>query len=296
MGHNGPNNIGTHPDEGMRLSVNRESKVWQWVLQRTRDRIINGLRRRRSHPDVIEAGANGPLLQGVPGDSPEMMAERIARDERRAAVCEALDILSQAQPQRQPPPQRAPAAPALFPKLTRQEAGLEVPHWVTGRHIRIGQAELSLDRLSLLIVFILVGMYGIMALQSVSIQTVADRNERAVALVTAKDVVPLSLAATSGSPNAANGTYWGRVGTDIAVLTLSDLPPTPADVRYRVWVQHADRWTSIGVANPDAAGSARLIAESPQLAFAPDALQVTLEPYDSSPVPMGPSVLTWAAH
>jgi len=54
--------------------------------------------------------------------------------------------------------------------------------------------------------------------------------------------------------------------------------------------------TVIGVANPDAAGSARLIAESPQLAFAPDALQVTLEPYDSSPVPMGPSVLTWAAH
>jgi hypothetical protein len=34
-------------------------------------------------------------------------------------------------------------------------------------------------------------------------------------------------------------------------------------------------WTAIVVANPDAAGSARLIAESPALSFAPDELQVT---------------------
>jgi len=151
----------------------------------------------------------------------------------------------------------------------------------------------SLDKLALLIVFILVGMYGILALQYVRTQTVADRNELAVALVTAKDVAPLRLAAASGAPSAANGTYWGRVGTDVAVLTLSDLPPAAEGVRYRGWVQHADRWTSIGVASPDAAGSARLIAESPDLAFAPDALRVSLEPYDASTVPMGRSVLTW---
>src|SRR5216684_5003603 len=170
------------------------------------------------------------------------------------------------------------------------------PRWITERRIRIGEDEVSLDRLALLIVFILVGMYGILALQYVRTQTVADRNELAVALVTAKDVAPLRLAAASGVPSAANGTYWGRVGTDVAVLTLSDLPPAPEGVRYRGWVQHADRWTSIGVASPDAAGSARLIAESPDLAFAPDALRVSLEPYDASQVPLGPSVLTWPDH
>jgi hypothetical protein len=104
----------------------------------------------------------------------------------------------------------------------------------------------------------------------------------------------VGLAAISGFPSAANGTYWGRVGTDVAVLTLSDLPPAPEGVRYRGWVHHADRWTSIGVATLDAAGSARLIAESPDLAFAPDALRVSLEPTDGSPVPMGPSMLIWS--
>jgi len=288
--------------ERTRLSMNREHTLWQWVLQGTRDRIINGLRRRRSHPDVVETGADGPLsdagaeeplLEAVRADAPVNLVERIECDERSAAVCEALDILRQAQPQRQALLQRQPEGPALFPQLTRQEAGLQAPRWITERRIRIGEDEVSLDKLALLIVFILVGMYGILALQYVRTQTVADRNELAVALVTAKDVAPLRLVAASGVPSAANGTYWGRVGTDVAVLTLSDLPPAPEGVRYRGWVQHADRWTSIGVASPDAAGSARLIAESPDLAFAPDALRVSLEPYDVSQVPLGPSVLTW---
>jgi anti-sigma-K factor RskA len=283
--------------ERTRLPMNREHTVWQWVLQGTRDRIINGLRRRRAHPEVVGTGADGPLsdagaeeplLEAVRAETPVNLVARIECDERTAAVCEALDILRQARPQRQALPQRQPEGPALFPQLTRQEAGLQAPRW-----IRIGQDEVSLDKLALLIVFILVGMYGILALQYVRTQTVADRNELAVALVTAKDVAPLRLVAVSGVPSAANGTYWGRVGTDVAVLTLSDLPPAPEGVRYRGWVQHADRWTSIGGASPDAAGSARLIAESAELAFAPDALRVSLEPYDVSQAPLGPSVLTW---
>src|SRR5216684_7688990 len=65
------------------------------------------------------------------------------------------------------------------------------PRWITERRIRIGEDEVSLDKLALLIVFILVGMYGILALQYVRTQTVADRNDLAVALVTAHDVAPL---------------------------------------------------------------------------------------------------------
>jgi hypothetical protein len=233
-------------------------------------------------------GHDGPnTIGGRPED---------ARDERCAAVCEALGILRQAQPQRQALPQRQPEGPALFPQLTRQEAGLKAPRWITERRIRIGQDEVSLEKLPVLIVVILVGLYGILALQYVRTQTVAERNELAVALVTAQAVAPLRLAATSGFPVAASGAYWARVGTDVAVLTISDLPPAPDGVRYRGWVHHADSWTAIGVANPDAAGSARLIAENPDLAFAPDALRVSLEPYDASQIPLGPSVLTWPDH
>ena len=195
--------------EDTQMSVKRERQVWRWVLQRARDWIINRLRGRRSHADLVHADADGPLLETVPAATSEMMVERIARDERRAAVCEALDILRQAQ--YKAPPQRDPLAQTLFPKLTRQEAGLQVPRWITGRRIRIGQDEVSLDRLALLIVFILVGTYGLLALQYVRTQTVADRNELAVALVTAKDVAPLRLAAASGVPSAANGTYWDEL-------------------------------------------------------------------------------------
>ena len=76
---------------------------------------------------------------------------------------------------------------------------------------------MSLDKLALLIVFILVGMYGILALQYVRTQTVADRNELAVALVTAKDVVPLRLAATSGFPVRPTA----RTGDELAQMSQS---------------------------------------------------------------------------
>src|SRR5260221_670229 len=85
----------------------------------------------------------------------------LVADGRRAAVCAALDILRQARPQRQALPRRQPEGPALFPQLTRQEAGLQAPRWITERRIGIGQDEVSLDKRALLIVFILVGMYGI---------------------------------------------------------------------------------------------------------------------------------------
>ena len=187
----------------------------------------------------------------------------------------------------------APAAP--FAILIREEARLAVAPWVSGRRIRLGQSEFEAEKLSLLIVLILVAMYGIMALEYVKTQAVADQNERALALVTTNDVVPIHLAAGPGVPAGTRGTYWGQVGANIAVLDASNLPPTPQGTRYHWWVEHANHWTSIGIARPDATGSARLIAESPELATLPDAVQVTREPDDDSQTPMASGVLIWPA-
>src|SRR5437667_9114050 len=84
-----------------------------------------------------------------------------ARDERRAAVGEALDILRQAQ--RQPLPPLDLQAPSFSARLSRDQTGLRAQPWIGGRSMRIGEDEVSLDKLALLIVFILVGMYGILA-------------------------------------------------------------------------------------------------------------------------------------
>src|SRR5436309_1687613 len=91
--------------------MNREHTVWQWVLQGTRDRIINGLRRRRSHPDAVETGADGPfseagveelLLEAVRADTPGNLVERIECDERSAAVCEASTFCARRGPGTRP--------------------------------------------------------------------------------------------------------------------------------------------------------------------------------------------------
>jgi hypothetical protein len=232
--------------------------------------------------------SHGARLRRIISALDRRRSYRAARDERSAAVSEALDILRLAQPQRLRLPQREP--PALFPKPSHDQTGLQAPRWIERGRARISRDE---ARLAMLIVFVLISMYGILALQYVRTQAVADRNEQAVGLVSAQDIAPIRLAAMPDAPSAANGMYWGRAGSDVAVLTLTKLPPAPAGARYRAWERHADRWTSIGVASPDATGSARLIAQSTELVFAPDALKVTLELYDGSPVPSGQGVLAW---
>ena len=208
-------------------------------------------------------------------------------------MCAAIEIMRNSQVHTRPLGGSEPAAP--FAKLTREEDRLHPPRRITGRRIRLGQNEVGVEKLSLLIVLILVAMYGITALEYVKTQAVADQNERALALVTANDVVPIHLAAGPGVPAGTRGTYWGQVGLNIAVLDVSDLQPTPPGTRYRWWVEHASHWTSIGIARPDATGSARLIAEGPELATPPDAVQVTGEPDDDSQTPMASGVLIWSA-
>ena len=122
-----------------------------------------------------------------------------------------------------------------------------------------------------------------------------DHKSRALELTTSSDVQPIRMTAAPGVPEAAHGNYRGRPGNDLAVITLSYLPPAPTGQGYQLWARHGDRWTSLGVTQVDPSGAARLIVERPELATPPDALEVTLEPIGGSPSPTGPVVIRWPA-
>jgi hypothetical protein len=275
------------------LLVNGLTRLWRRTLESVGHWIADDEQFWRPRRTVLDAHADRASFDVLPPRASAML-EQTAHDERSAAVWAAVEIMRNSQVDTRPLGGSEPAA--AFANLTREEARLCAPRWITGRRIRLGQNEVGVEKLSLLIVLILVGMYGIMALDYVETQTVADRNERALALVTANDVVPIHLAAGPGvAPAVTRGTYWGRVGAEMAVLDVSDLQPTPPGTRYRWWIEHANHWTSIGIARPDATGSARLIAEGPELSTPPDALQVTRESDDASQTPMTAGVLTWPA-
>jgi hypothetical protein len=274
------------------LLVNRLTRLWRRTLESVGYWIADEQQLWPPRRNVLDTHANRASFD-VLTPRPSAMVERTAHDERSAAVCAAIEIMRNSQVHTRPLGGPEPAAP--FAKLTREEERLHAPRRITGGRIRLGQAEFDVEKLSLLIVLILVAMYGIMALEYVKTQAVADQNERALALVTANDVVPIHLAAGPGVPAGTRGTYWGQVGVDIAVLDVSDLQPTPPGTQYRWWVEHANHWTSIGIASPDATGSARLIAEGPELATPPDAVQVTREPDDGRQTPMASGVLIWPA-
>jgi anti-sigma-K factor RskA len=97
----------------------------------------------------------------------------------------------------------------------------------------------------------------------------------------------------SGTAEATHARYRGRPGAGIAVVTFSQFPQAPAGQIYQTWARHGATWTSLGTVEPDAGGSARLIAEDPALAAPPDGLEVTLEPRTGSAAPSGPVVVAW---
>jgi anti-sigma-K factor RskA len=94
-------------------------------------------------------------------------------------------------------------------------------------------------------------------------------------------------------PAEAHARYRGRPGAAIAVMTFSKFPPAPAGETYQVWARYGSTWISLGMVEPDASGSARLIAENRVLAAPPEALEVTLEPRAASAVPGGRVVASW---
>ena len=156
-------------------------------------------------------------------DEPEVV-DKLASDERRSAVRGALEVL--------PQPQREAVALAFLDELTHEEvaSALQVPLGTTKTRIRTGLLKLRVELMTLGVAVLLVGLGSGQALKSLNAQLGYDRDERALALVTTSDVIPLRLApvpAAANLPAGAHGHYRSRPGADIAVLTVSGLPPSP---------------------------------------------------------------------
>jgi RNA polymerase sigma-70 factor (ECF subfamily) len=263
-----------------------------WVLQITRARVLNELRRRGRRPRTT-THANGSADDPFPDPGPDP-AESAWRAHRRAAVRAAVESL--------PAPQREALSLAFLEDLTHEQvaAFLKLPLGTTKSRIRAGLQALRGSLGSLVGAGLIVaGCLTFAGLREYAHQTGLRRQSRALALVTRSEVVPRRLGPTSGTNPAAHGNYRGLPGVDLAVLTLSYLTPAPRGWEYRAWAAHAGRWTLLGRVQLDGEGRSLIIAEGPELAIPPDQLQVTLEPVgsraDAAAAPTGPPVVRWPA-
>lgn len=258
-----------------------------WVLQVAHTRILNELRRRSRRPR-IEPDPDGLYLESLPDAAPEP-AEAAWHEYRRSAVRSAVEAL--------PPPQRQALGLAFFEELTHEQVAalLDLPLGTAKTRIRAALQKLRSQLAPLIAALALVSTVGALGIRYQSDQMALERYDRALQLVTASDLRPLRLEAAPGVPAEAHGTYRARPGAENAVLTLSHLPPVPEGRIYQGWVLSDGTWTSLGTAHPDAGGGTRLllIAEGPELAVPPEAVQVTLEPLGGSPTPSGGVVIAW---
>ena len=259
--------------------------VRAWLLQIAHFRMLNELRRQSRQPE-IQPDPEGHVLASVPARDPGP-AEAAAAQRRRAALQSAVDEL--------PPPQREALGLAFFDDLTHEQvaAELNLPLGTAKTRIRAGLEKLRGKLGPQWAMLAALGVLAVLGIRYRSERETLARYDRALSMITASDSVNLRLGAAPGTPEETHARYRGRPGAGVAVVTFSKFLPAPAGQTYQVWVRHGATWTSLGTAEPDPDGSARLIAESPALAALPDGLEVTLEPRTASAAPHGRIVVAW---
>ena len=257
-----------------------------WLLQLTHWRILNELRRRRRRPGT-QPLEEEVWLEVLRDESPGP-ADRVSEAERRAALRAAMEALPQAQ--------RQAVDLAFFGEMTHQQVAsqLQVPLGTAKTRIRSGLERMRVHLAPLAAALAVVGLLGGLGVEWARTQDDLRREDRALTLVTTSDLGSLRLSAAAGVPEATHAHYWTRAGSDVAVLTTSNLAPAPNGKMYRAWVLAGGRWIALGTVTPDAGGSARLIAQDPALAEAPQGVAVTLEEQANASGPTGPVVIGWS--
>lgn len=254
--------------------------VRSWILQIAHFRLLNELRRRSRQPEIV-SDPDGFVLEGLAAHDLGP-AEAASQQRRRAIIQSAVDEL--------PLAQRQALSLAFLDDLTHEQVAAELglPLGTAKTRIRSGLQKLRGTLAPHWAALAALSVLAVLGIRYWSEQATLARYDRALSMVTASDSVNLRLAPAPGTPLETQGTharYRGRPGATTAVVTLSRFPAAPAGQTYQVWARHGTSWTSLGTVQPDADGSGRLIAESPELALAPDGVEVTLEPRAASATP-----------
>jgi RNA polymerase sigma-70 factor (ECF subfamily) len=255
-----------------------------WVLQNAHFRIINELRSRGRRPQA-EPDPDGLRLAALQAPDPEP-PDAVWTAYRRDAVRAAMQKL--------PLPQRQALGLAFFGDLTHEQVAsvLQLPLGTAKTRIRAGLQKMRLT-LAPVIAAVAMGSLAVLGVRYQSEQALADRNARALEVMTASDAESLRLTPAAGVPDVSHGHYTTRPGTPLAVLSLSYLPPAPAGKAYQAWVLEQGAWRSLGLTQVDANGHALVIAEGADLGQPPEAIQVTLEPASGSATPSGEVIIRW---
>jgi RNA polymerase sigma-70 factor (ECF subfamily) len=246
-----------------------------WILQITRHRALNELRKRR-----VRGAEDQDALAEV-ADEKAMPDEAQWAAHRRAALQKAVDAL--------PAAERQALSLAFFEELTHEQvaATLRMPLGTAKTRIRNAMKRLAPALLALLVA-IAIGWR-----REERQQAMEQRSQRGLRLVTASDVVPIRLGASPGVPPDAHGTYRAKTGTDIAVLTASNLPAPEVGEQYIAWVRHGDRWSSLGLLERiDEPTRSLLVVQNPAVASPADEVRVTRE-RAAGATPSGPTLLEW---
>lgn len=256
-----------------------------WLLRLTHWKILNELRRRRRRPSTT-GDAEEPLAQAVDHEpGPE---ERAWQIEHQDIVKSALASL--------PPKQRQAIALAFLEDMTHEQVArtLDVPLGTAKTRIRSG-LQILRSHLAPMAASLLAIGFAVVGFRLVQTQVVLERDQRAIAMVTTSEVVPVRLtpAATSSVPAGAHANYRSRPGVDVGVLSTELLPAAPSGLTYQAWVRHGTTWTSLGTFTPNADGTAQVVAQDAALATPPEAVQVTLEPNSGAQAPGANVVLAW---
>ncbi len=262
--------------------------VRSWLLQIAHFRLLNELRRRGRQPEIV-ADPDGFVLEGLAARDLGP-AEAASQQRRRAIIQSAVDEL--------PLAQRQALSLAFLDDLTHEQVAAELglPLGTAKTRIRAGLQKLRGTLAPHWAALAALSVLAVLGIRHWSEHATLARYDRALSMVTASDSVNLRLSPAPGTPEEAQGTharYRGRPGATIAVITLSRFPAAPAGQTYQVWVRHGTSWTSLGAVQPDADGSGRLIADSPELALSPDGIQVTLEPRAASATPGTQVIVAW---
>lgn len=250
-----------------------------WLLRIARNHVLNEIRSRSRRPHT-EGSADSDDLAVDPAPGP---SEALWQSHRRVVLLEAIEAL----PARQAQALRL----AYFEELTHEQVAslLRLPLGTAKSRIQAGLRSLRTRLAGVVAIGLTLAALGAFALDRAALR----RQERALRLLTASDIVPLRLAPAPGVAPETHGSYRGRRGEDIAVMTFTAFPPAPRGFSYRAWSGRSGRWIPLGKVRPDASGRDLLIIEGPSVTEPPGALRVTLEPSGASGGPTGPTIVAW---